>query len=587
MSLKKRSLQMAMITTALYSASVFYSQKFGLVGTDIFFTNVVFADEVEKGDQQYTCPMHPHYISDDPGACPICGMDLVPMANTDSPESTSNETSDRTGINVAPEMIQSMGIRTGRVEETVFGRKLRAFGQVVENQRLRSSVSSRVNGWITYLAKNATGDDVKVGDHLYSLYSPDLFAAQQDYINALASGSNQRTKAAMRRLLLMNVSKTILAKIEKTRTALEEVPFYSEVSGTVSDLAIVQGDFVSPSTQILTVQSYQSVWIETSIAEKDLAAFKNDQQALLSTPSLPDWQDVAEVSYIYPTIDRTTRTGKIRLDVANEDEILKPGAFLDVTFNLDQRKLLAVPSEAVLQSSEGAHVVAVEGKGFFRPVSVKTGITTEGYTQIVSGLEHGQEIVTSGQFLLSSESSLRESFSKLQKARTPLSQIDLPDGDLLMMDHLLDAALYVHEAVIDGYDITPEYLTGATDAAEYLADKYRNTKLEPLVSKAGQKVEGIKTARTQTELLNQLSELVRTLQEWVLTAKADRYQSKDVTIFEDSETQREWLQIGNRPFNPYSDAHATALPFRSKKENLKMQDSAATMDGGANDHANH
>ncbi|MFP3945219.1 MAG: efflux RND transporter periplasmic adaptor subunit, partial [Alphaproteobacteria bacterium] len=216
--------------------------------------------------QKYTCPMHPHYIADAPGTCPICGMDLVPVEADEpadepsdepaaEPEETgSPERGGRPVVNIAPETIQNMGVRTIPAEMTVFGRTVRAFGAVTENTRLQTVVSGRVEGWIETLTVTAVGDGVKKGDLLFRLYSPDLIAAQQDYIAALRHGVQGRITSSARRLESLGMQKRTIEALRKSRKAQERVPVYAEHDGVIAHLNVREGAFVKPGETIMTVQ---------------------------------------------------------------------------------------------------------------------------------------------------------------------------------------------------------------------------------------------------------------------------------------------------------------------------------------------
>jgi Cu(I)/Ag(I) efflux system membrane fusion protein len=337
------------------------------------------------------------------------GMDYIPVYE--------NEVADV--VTIAPEIVQNMGVRTAPVEMIVFGRTVRAFGAVAENTRLQSVIAVRAEGWIEDLAVDAVGDAVKEGELIFRLYSPDLIAAQQDYLAALASGSAGRAASSARRLRSLGVQTQTIETLRKTRKVMDRIPILATHGGIVSRLEVREGAFVKPGATILAVQDYSSVWVTAAAAEKDLALLAPGVAARLEFPSLPGRAFTGSVDFIHPTVDPQSRTGRVRLVLENPQGALRPGAYADVIFDVEAQRRLAVRSEAILRDSQGAYVVRALGDGRFRPQRIEAGIVSEGYTEVLSGLNEGDEIVVSGQFLIDSESALRESLQKLRGKGTP------------------------------------------------------------------------------------------------------------------------------------------------------------------------
>ncbi len=405
--------------------------------------------------EQYTCPMHPHYISDHEGTCPICGMDLVPVAGaeenaTDAPMQSgekkilywvapmdssyrmdkpgkspmgmdlvpvyeeSNNGGDAPGIvKISPETIQTMGVRTAKAEKAPFGTEVRAVGIVEADKRTQQELTSRTEGWIEGLKIEAMGDTVAKSDVLYRLYSPELISAQKDYISALTTGIKGRINATRKRLEFMGVQPGTIAAITSGRKATEKLPFYAEAAGTVSKIMVREGSYIKPGEMIAQIEDYSNVWVEASVAEKDMAFISAEAEAKVRFPNLNNKMIQAKVDYIYPTIDVATRIGKIRLLVANEGDI-RPGLYADVMFETKSEQRLSIPTEAILHDADGEHVIVALGDGRFAPRDIETGIAGGGRTEVLSGLEEGANIVVSSQFLIDSESSLRESLNKMQ-----------------------------------------------------------------------------------------------------------------------------------------------------------------------------
>ena len=368
--------------------------------------------------QTYQCPMHPHYTAEQPGTCPICGMDLVQMSESASPE--FNQSLDaptpngRSVVTIAAETIQNMGVRVAPVETRVIGQGIRSYGRVTENARKQHQITARVEGWIEQLSIKAVGDEVKAGESLFTLYSPQLISAQQDYLAALATRNKRRIASSGERLKALGVDDRVLTQLRDTNQRMETVPFYARFDGVVSALPVVEGGFIGQGGLVATIQSYESVWVEASVAEKDLQFIAGASEATVVFPSLGNVAYQAAVDYVYPTIDERSRTGTVRLVLENETGILRPGSYADVNFQTRGQSRLSVPSESILYSSEGAFVVRALEQGRFQPVQVATGVHNRGFTEIVQGVSEGDKIVVSGQFLLDSESSLREVLRKTQ-----------------------------------------------------------------------------------------------------------------------------------------------------------------------------
>lgn len=512
---------------------------------------------------QYTCPMHPHYISTDPnGSCPICGMDLVPVS------AEAGAAQGDGSIAVAPEMIQTMGIRTVPAEVTDFGQSLRAFGVVETNERLENVAASRLEGWIESLTVRAEGDTVRPGALLYRVYSPDLIAAQKDYLNSLAIGNDNRIAAVRQRLRSLGMQTAAIESLTQNREVTERVPVYAEAGGTVAELQVREGDYVNPGTPILRLQSYSGVWVMASIPETELPLIDTGMPVRLDFPSAPEAPAEGQVDYIYPTIDPATRTAQVRIEVDNAAGYLRPGAYADITMDLGGGPRLSVPSEAILRDSRGAHVIIAKGDGRFAGRAVRTGVSAGGRTEIITGLVPGEQVVASGQFMLDSEVNLREGFSKLQAPPTiiagpdtPLSQLPVDASTLAEIDHFTDMALYFHEALTDQYRVDPYFVDPALGLGETLRARFADTKLVPILEDAEAALRAAKDAREGEALAAELARLMEALEPWLLEGAPVHYRDAGLTLFRETETGRLWVQQGGSPRNPYGDAQADVIAW--------------------------
>ena len=500
-----------------------------------------------RAEDQYTCPMHPHYISTDPdGTCPICGMDLVPLKK--------DAMAAGGGISVESAMLQTMGVRTATVATARFGEQVRAFGNVESNTRLEAVSVSRLEGWIEDLTVRAEGDMVRPGALLYRIYSPTLIAAQKDLIAALKIGNEARIAAVRQRLRSLGMQPGTIARVAESRTVAERVPVYAEAGGTVLRLEARDGTYVRPGTPILRLQSYAEVWVIASVAEQDIEFIDTGMPASLRFPSAARAPREGRVDFIYPTIDARTRTARVRIEVDNSAGHLRPGAYADVTFERGGDERLSVPKEAVLRDSRGAHVILALGEGRFTSRAVEIGASSSERTEIVSGLVAGDRVVASGQFLLDSEINLREGMAKFGRPplslQTPLSELPLDGSNLALLDHFVDAALYLHEALTDRYQVDATFLEPTLKIGAILRVEYANSQLVPIIDSSVRALQGAQKARSGPLLAQQLSALVTALEPWLLRGAPAHYRNVGLILYRDKNGKL-WLQQGGPARNPY------------------------------------
>ena len=496
----------------------------------------------------------------------------------------SNPATAKATVVIPPETIQSIGVRTENAALASFGTPVRSYGLVTENVRNAYVISSRVAGWIEDLEITAVGDRVRKGDLLFTLYSPDLISAQQDYLAALATGNKGRINSSAKRLRSLGVGEKALERIVAERQKLEQLPFYAETSGTVSQLMVNKGSYVTPGMQVANIQDYRSVWIEVSVAEKDLQFLEKGGKAVVTFPNLGNVERAARIDYIYPTIDLDSRTGQVRLVLDNRDGTLKPGAYTDVLFETHVEKRLSIPSEAILKSSEGDFVIVALGEGKFRSQKIQTGVHNKGRTEVVHGLREGEKIVVSSQFLIDSESALRESFRKLQKVQTPLALLEVGKEQQAMIDRLVDAALHLHEAETAALDADPKRLKTAAQLNRRLLEEFHGTKLQFILEDSGKALVDALDAVTREEQRHALAGLAAALKSWVAEGRPKYYREKGVRLYLDHATGNYWLQSGGEMRHPYGGGHAVQVELPDEIEGIELPAATAPAGGG---HAHH
>jgi len=350
-------------------------------------------------------PMVPGTKFDKPGKSPFMDMDLVPVYEDEisgAPEGA---------INIKPKYQQALGVKTSPVSKKQFGHSIRSFGEIVPSTRNELMFHMRSEGWIVDLATDAVGDTVKKGDLLFTYYSPDLMNAQSDFL------IGNRVGNAEERLRLFGMDDKAIAELKEKGRMMRETPFYAPMDGTIIDLKVRKGSFVKEGDLALSMQDFSQVWVNTDVPLQDLQFLEIGQSAKIMVPETGKTYD-STIDFIHHVADPQTRTGTVRLVLPHKHLEPKPGTYVDVVFDADTQDRLAVPAEAVLYDGTGAKIIESLGDGYFRPVSVQTGITVGGLTEIISGLEEGQEIVTSGQFMIDAESSLRGGMANMGNMET-------------------------------------------------------------------------------------------------------------------------------------------------------------------------
>ena len=334
------------------------------------------------------------------------GMDLVPVY-----EEAENASG---AVIISPAMVQNLGVRTAVTERGRLGRMIDTVGYVSFDESLIAHVHLRVEGWIEKLYVANEGERVKKGDALFELYSPALVNAQEEYLEALKS-SNQRLIGFSRdRLLSLDISADQIEALRKTRKVKQNVTFRARQDGIVTSLNTPQGMFVKPATRVMSLVDLSRVWVQVEVFERQAGWVKDGQPTEMTLAFLPGrtWQ--GDVVYVYPELDKKTRTLKVRLQFDNPDENLKPNMYANVKLYTGiKNNILFVPREAIINSGRMTRVLIAKEGGKFFAREVKTGIESGEYTEITEGLEEGDKVVVSGQFLIDSEASLKGSLTRM------------------------------------------------------------------------------------------------------------------------------------------------------------------------------
>jgi Cu(I)/Ag(I) efflux system membrane fusion protein/cobalt-zinc-cadmium efflux system membrane fusion protein len=376
----------------------------------------------ESGKQLWTCGMHPNVIMDHPGLCPICEMKLTPLKPGHSGDSTNS-------ITVDPSIIQSIGVRTAEVTRGELSRSIRTNGIVMIDEQQTYTVNPKISGWIERLYVNETGQSVSKGQPLLEMYSPELVAAQEEYLlakhaasTAINTGyaevkrsSDGLLTAARDRLLNWDFGPSQIEQLEARGNAGRLTTLYSPATGIVMHKNAIEGGFTKASSDLFQIADLTKIWIEAEVYEYELPWVKAGQKAIVSLPYDPQGGFESEIAYIYPYLNPKTRTVKIRLTANNPEFSLKPDMYIEIQIDARTRTdAVTIPRESVLRSGTRDLVFLAKDGGKFEPREVKLGIEADnGLFEVISGLEGGEQIVTSAQFLLGSEFQLKEALDKL------------------------------------------------------------------------------------------------------------------------------------------------------------------------------
>ncbi len=366
----------------------------------------------EKKILYWVAPMDPSYRRDSPGKSPM-GMDLVPVYDEGGGSS----------VKISPAVENNMGVRTARVIKGRLWRRIDTVGYVDFDENKISHIHMRTTGWIENLVVKSEGERVSQGQLLFEIYSPDLVNAQEEYIQALGAGGGSLARASVDRLISLGVSNQQLRKLKKSHQVDQYVQVYAPQDGIVAELNVREGMYVTPKQDIMTLADLSSVWLLAEVFESQADWVKQGQTAEVRLSYLPGYEWEGRVEYIYPSLDTKTRTLKVRLRFDNPDEKLKPNMFANVTiYGGEKREVLMLPLEALIRTGRDERVIIAMGKGRYQSRKVRMGIESGDWIEIAEGLQSGDTVVTSGQFLIDSEASLKASLARMTSPETKKEQ---------------------------------------------------------------------------------------------------------------------------------------------------------------------
>lgn len=396
------------------------------------------AAEAEK--TYYTCPMHPQIIRDAPGTCPICNMDLVPVEEGgdhaghegmehDGTEDGATEPAapglpesggSRPVVRIDPSVARNIGVRTATVARRPLSTALRVDGRVVPEEGRVRSVTARVGGYAEKVRANASGLTVRKDEVLLEVYAPEVVVAQERLLQAgEVPGAAEESR---RRLVNWDVPQSFIKRVERTGRAERLFPVVAPVSGVILRKDVIEGQGLMPGAELYRIADLSTVWVTARVWQADLAWVRPGVKASIRLRNLPGRTFASEVFFVSPELDPATRTAEIRMRVANTPASdLRPEMFAEVVLQAAAAPVLAVPAQAMIRAGGRDVAVVALGGGRFQPREVVAGREADGWIEIVEGVEEGEEVVTSAQFLIDSESNLRAAVEALRAegAATP------------------------------------------------------------------------------------------------------------------------------------------------------------------------
>jgi len=389
----------------------------------------------------WVAPMDPNYHRDKPGKSPM-GMDLIPFyAGDDASGST---------VTISPTVIQNLGVRTAKSEKTRLWRGIDTVGYVDYDESKVSHIHLRTEGWIEKLTVESEGERVKKGEFLFDVYSPLLVSAQEELVTAIATGNKALISASRERLAALGISDKQIRELQKTRKVKQIISIYSTQDGVISNFPVRDGMFVKPSQNVMTLADLSTVWLLAEVFERQSEWVEVGQPAEVRLSYVPGRVWKGRVEYIYPTLDPKTRTLKVRLRFENPGEKLKPNMYANVKiFGGAKEDTIVIPLEALIRTGREERVIIALGDGRFEARKVKTGIESGDYVEILEGLDANEDVVTSGQFLIDSEASMRASLNRMSDEDSSESSDATADSPKAISGNAVIKAINVEEGTLN------------------------------------------------------------------------------------------------------------------------------------------
>jgi Cu(I)/Ag(I) efflux system membrane fusion protein len=375
------------------------------------------AENPQRKILYWTDPMMPDFRSDHPGKSPM-NMDMVPVYEDESTPGT---------VKLSPKTEQAIGLKTGKVVEKAISRTIKAAGTVTYDERKVAIIQSKVSGWVEKLYLNFTGQNVKKGDYLLEIYSPDLVSSKEEFLLAknsldmareagrdeMLDNAEKMFEASWKRLEYSDVPEHQIRALEESGKIFKTLHIHSPYDGVVVGKPIVAGMQVTPGVTLYTIADISTVWVLADLYESEIAWVKTGDLVAIKFSAIPGKKFAGTVKYINPFLEKDLRTVKVRIEIQNQSAELKPDMYAMVEIATGTHRGLALPSEAVIRGGKTDIVFVAKGAGAYEAHEVRLGIEGDEYFEALEGVKAGDEVVTSAQFLIDSESRLREAVNKI------------------------------------------------------------------------------------------------------------------------------------------------------------------------------
>lgn len=385
----------AVIVVLLAAVGGYFAGKRGMGHTAAHKTTAVSNDDARK-PLYWVAPMDSSFRRDKPGKSPM-GMDLVPVYDNGSDSD----------VRIDPAVVNNLGVRTAEVQQGALSNRIEAVGYVGYDEDSIVSINTRADGWIEKLAVNSVGEAVQRGQLLYALFSPKLATAEREYLTALSSGSTALIAASGERMRALGFSAAQIHALARTRKVGDRVSRYAENAGVVISLGVREGAYVMPETPVMKLADLSNVWVLADIDAGQIALLRKGQKASATFDAFPDQRWQGTVDYVYPDINPTTRTAKVRLRFDNADRRLQPNMYARVSIQAaPQTDAVYIPIEALIRTGHSQRVIVALGDGNFDVCPVQAGVSSGDQVEILKGLSAGQRVVTSAQFMIDSEANV-------------------------------------------------------------------------------------------------------------------------------------------------------------------------------------
>ncbi len=399
----KNRITVVLLIIISLSVGVFIGSRLGDIPLDISGNNEETRQEPEI--LYWVAPMDPSFKSDKPGKSPM-DMEMVPVYAQDIGSGDV--------VTISSTVENNLGVRTATAKRGPLWRRIEATGYVGFDETRISHINIRTKGWITKLLVNAEGERVLKDELLFELYSPELVNAQKEYLQALRRGDERLKSGADEKLRALGMIRTEIIKLAHRGSASENIQVVAPQDGVVSFLGVREGMYIQPNTTIMSLADLSSVWLQAEVFESQADWVAAGQAAEARLNYMPGEVFSGQVDYVYPILDPKTRTLRVRLHFDNPGERLKPNMYAQVSiYGKLQPNALSIPLEALIRAPYRDRVVVSLGDGKFRVHEVMTGMESGEWVEIIAGIEEGDKIVTSAQFLLDSEASLVGSIRRL------------------------------------------------------------------------------------------------------------------------------------------------------------------------------